>query len=128
MTIPIDMEFDFWMDEEECGLILAIQNLEGINVGNQEEITTAIEILEALDTNFYGLLIEHGVFFDETGIGTILSLYRQSIDSLKAHEGVDFLKAGVAYRTALRLIQLMVGLLYDGCVGAKVPKAVRKLI
>lgn len=127
MTRPLSMHFDFWMGEE-CELILEIQKLKGVNTCSQEEVMAAIEILEALDSNLYGLLIEHEVFFDETGIGTICTLYRQSIDSLKFHEGVDFLEAGTAFCTALRLIQLMVGLLYDACIGAKVPTAVRELI
>jgi hypothetical protein len=61
--------------------------LKGIDVGNQGEVMAAIGILEALDANLYGLLIEHGAFFEEPGIGAILNLYGQSVDTLKAHEG-----------------------------------------
>ena len=112
MTTPLNMEFYFWMDDE-CELVLEIQNVKGIDIGNQEEVMAAIEILEALDANLFGLLIQHEVFFDETGIGMIINLYRQSIDILKAHEGVDLEKSKAAHRTALRLIQLILGLLYD---------------
>lgn len=129
MAKPLNMEFDFWMDDE-CQLIQEIQKLKGIDVGNQEEVMAAIEILEALDANLYGLLTQHEVFFDETGIGVINNLYRQSIDTLKAHEGVDFERARAAYRTAFRLIVLMVGSLYDAyaCLDAKLPKVIRELI
>ena len=112
MTKSLSMHFDFWMGEQ-CELILEIQKLKGVNTCSQEEVMAAIEILEALDSNLYGLLIEHEVFFDENGIKTILNLYRKSVHSLKVYEGVDFEKAQQAYRTALRLIQLLAGLLYD---------------
>jgi len=128
MTKPLNIEFDFWM-EDECQLIQEIQKLKRIDIANQEEVMAAIEILEALDANLYGLLIHHEVFFDETGIGMTMDLYRQSLDSFKTHAGVDLEKSRAAYRTALRLIQLMVGLLYDGynCIGARVPKVFREL-
>jgi len=129
MTKSINIEFDWWMDEEST-LILEIQKLKGIDIRNQKEVMAGIEILEELDTDLYGLLLEHEVFFDENGIETILSLYRQSVYVLKAYEGVDFEKARSAYRSALRLIQLMVGLLYDSyyywCRNAA--KIVRELV
>ena len=106
------IESDLWMDEGST-LIMEIQKLKGIDIRNQEEVRAGIEILEALDVDLYWLLVEHEVFFDENGIETILDLYRKSVHSLKVYEGVDFEKAQQAYRAALRLIQLMAGLLYD---------------
>ena len=128
MTRFLTMEFNWW--EEECSLIREIKKLKGINLGNQKEAYTAIEILEDLDRNFYGLLINHGIFFDEIGIESILNLYRQSLNSLKAYEGVDIIRAWKAFHTSLRLIQLIMGLLYDSYdhLGAKLPKVVRELI
>jgi len=68
MAKPISMEFDLWTDKESM-LILEIQKLKGIDIRNQEEIMAGIEIFELFDKNLYGLMIEHGVFFDEIGIG-----------------------------------------------------------
>ena len=127
MTRSISMEFDFWMDDE-CELILEIQKLKGIDIGNQKEVMAAIEILEALDRNFYGLLLDHDIFFDENEIESILNLYRKSLNAFKEHEGVDLWEAGWALDSCLRIIQLLMGLLYDSFIGPGLPKAVRELI
>jgi hypothetical protein len=128
MTMLSTIEFNWW--DEECDLISEIKKLKGINIEDQENVCFAIETLESLDKNLYGLLLDHDIFFDETGIAVILNLYRQSIDSLKVHEGVDFEKARTAFRTALRFLQLMVGMLFDSyyywCPDAS--KIVRELI
>jgi len=127
MTRSISMEFDFWMDDE-CELILEIEKLKGIDIGNQNEVMASIEILEALDRNFYGLLLNHDIFFDENEIESILNLYRKSLNVLKKHEGVDQWEAAWALKSCLRIIQLLMGLLYDSFIGPGLPKAVRELI
>ena len=128
MTRFLTMEFNWW--EEECSLIREIKKLKGINLGNQKEVYTAIEILEALDRHFYVFLIEHDIFFDETERELILNLYRKSIATLKKYEGVNIEKASKALNLCLRLIQLILGLLYDSYrpFGIELPKAVKDLI
>ena len=125
-----NIEFNWW--EENNPLIQEIKKLKGINIGDQKEVYSAIEILEALDKNLYGLLIDHDIFFDETERESILNLYRKSIDTLKKYEGVNIEKASKALNLCLRLIQLILGLLYD-CYSdspcrIELRKAVRELI
>ena len=113
-------------------MIQEIKKLQGINIGDQKEVYSAIEILEALDKNLYGLLIDHDIFFDETERESILNLYRKSIDILKKYEGVNIEKASKALNLCLRLIQLILGLLYDCYIDSpcriELRKAVRELI
>jgi hypothetical protein len=56
-------------------LIQEIKKLGGIHISDPEEVHVAIGILEALDRNFYGLLLlDHDIFFDESEIEFILNL------------------------------------------------------
>ena len=125
-----NMEFNWW--EENTPLIKEIEKLKNIHVGAQKEVHSAIEILEALDRNFYGLLMDHDIFFDENEIESILSLYRKSLNVLKEYEGIDINQASRALDSCLRLIQLILGLLYDGykekLVGIELPKVLKELI
>ena len=126
MTKFPNIEFYWWEDDNP--LIQEIKKLSGIDISDPEEVHAAIEILEALDRNFYGLLLDHDIFFDENEIESILNLYRKSLNAFKKHEGVDKWEAEWALKSCLRLIQLLMGLLYDSFVGPGLPKAVRELI
>jgi len=106
-----NIEFNWW--EENNPLIQEIKKLKDINIGDQKEVHSTIEILEALDRNFYGFLMDHDIFFDETERESILNLYRKSLSTLKEYEGIDIRKASRALNSCLRLIQLILGLLYD---------------
>ena len=123
-----NIEFNWW--EKDNPLIQEIKKLKRINIDDQKEVYTAIEILEALDRHFYALLIEHDIFFDETERESILNLYRKSIATLKKYEGINIEKASKALNLCLRLTQLIVGLLYDSYrpFGIELPKAVKDLI
>ena len=125
-----NVEFNWW--EENSPLIKEIKKLKSIHIGAQKEVHSAIEILEALDRNFYGLLMDHDVFFDENEIESILSLYRKSLNVLKGYEGTDISQAARALDSCLRLIQLILGLLYDcykeTLVGIELPKVLKELI
>ena len=123
-----NIEFNWW--EENNPLIQEIKKLKGINIGDQKEVYSAIEILEALDRNFYRFLMDHDIFFDETERESILNLYRKSIATLKKYEGVNIEKASKALNLCLRLTQLILGLLYDSYrpFGIELPKAVKELI
>jgi hypothetical protein len=125
-----NVEFNWW--EENSPLIKEIKKLKSIHIGAQKEVHSAIEILEALDRNFYGLLMDHDIFFDENEIESILSLYRKSLNILKEYEGTDISQAARALDSCLRLIQLILGLLYDcykeTLVGIELPKVLKELI
>jgi hypothetical protein len=125
-----NIEFNWW--EENTPLIREIEKLKSIHIGDQKQVHLAIEILEALDRNFYGLLMDHDIFFDENEIESILALYRKSLNVLKKYEGTDISKASRALDSCLRLIQLILGLLYDcykeTLVGIELPKVLKELI
>ena len=125
-----NVEFNWW--EENSPLIKEIKKLKSIHIGAQKEVHSAIEILEALDRNFYGLLMDHDIFFDENEIESILSLYRKALNVLKGYEGTDINQASRALDSCLRLIQLILGLLYDcykeTLVGIELPKVLKELI
>ena len=125
-----NIEFNWW--EENTPLIKEIKKLKSIHIGAQKEVHSAIEILETLDRNFYGLLMDHDIFFDENEIESILALYRKSLNVLKKYEGTDISKASRVFDSCLRMIQLILGLLYD-CykeilIGIELPRAVKDLI
>ena len=131
MSKSPNIEFNWWVKDNP--LIQEIKKLKGINIGDQKEVHTAIEILEALDRNFYGLLMDPDIFFEEAERESISNLYRKSLNTLKEFEGIDIMEASRALNSCLRLIQLIMALLlYDCCsdspFGIELPKAVKELI
>ena len=104
--------FSPWYNESP--MIEMLKNLRQVKIKDGDDVALAIFSFEKIGKGLFRTLDEHDTLFDDIQYDTLQTIYWNSVNHLKQHEGTNFFKAKKAFTTAKStVIYLMDLLLYD---------------
>jgi len=104
-------EFAPWDDENEFMDQLAY--MRDFNIEDADRVNDAIRALEIIKLKLTAWVNENITALEPKETAFMMNIYEKHLALLKGHEGVDFERALISYKTCLRVFQFIMAALYD---------------